>query len=480
MRDAIPAVPTSRIVGGQVATQHAYPFVLCLLERGEFICGASLVAQSWALTAAHCITPSSWEPDSRYSVGVGRHDLSLAPAEDGECADEIEVAYIECHPAFDTSTLVNDICLLKLSRAPRCRGRPMPSLDTGGASGVGTQAEVVGWGDTGHNALPNLLHHVMVPLLSNAQCARWLGESGQTDVLYPSMLCAGYPQGGKDSCRGDSGGPLFVRTAQGLFVQLGVVSWGFGCAQQKSPGVYTRVSAHLPWLEATMDLKPPTPPLPPSRPPLPPSPPHPPLPPTPLPPPPLPPPSPPMPPMPPRMPVEWACRCSEDGVSGGVATGVTGCADHDGDGIVWCYLSQPDICEAARPSVVYGSEVGWVECHARIIYGLCTESCVYASDRMCDDGGAGATYASCSFGSDCNDCGLRAPSPPRPMQNARCLTRIPSRLPGNDPHAPPCDEELLKWVGDWSHELGDDLSSVSLANRESGSAAAAVIMVSAS
>ena len=405
--------PTPRIVGGQVATAHAYPFVLCLRERGDFICGASLVAETWALTAAHCIAPSSWEPDSRYSLGVGRHDISLTPAQDDACADEIEVAEIRCHPAYDTSTLENDVCLLKLSRAPRCRGRAMPSLDTGDASSsVGTVAQVAGWGDTGHAGLSHLLHRVDVPLLSNAQCATWLSESGQTDVLYPSMLCAGYLNGGKDSCRGDSGGPLFVRAGgvDGPFVQLGIVSWGFGCAERKMPGVYTRVSSHVHWLQATMDLKPPSPPRPPSRPPSPPSPPHPPLPPTPPSVPPSQPPSPPMPPMPPRVPVEWGCRCSEDGISGEAATGIAGCADHDGDGIVWCYLSQPDLCEAARPSVVYGGAVGWIECHARVIYGLCTESCAYASDRICDDGGAGATYASCSFGSDCNDCGLRASS----------------------------------------------------------------------
>ena len=140
-------------------------------------------------------------------------------------------------------------------------------------------------------------------------------------------------------------------------------------------------------------------------------------------------------------------------MSGGVATGVIGCGDHDGDGTVWCYLSEPSLCDSAMASVTFGAAVGWVECHARVIYGLCTdEGCAYAHDGTCDDGGTGATYASCAFGSDCNDCGLR-----------------------NDPHAT-CDDALLIWVGDWAHDQGDDLSAIALA--DSSDESTAIVAVS--
>ena len=297
--------------------------------------------------------------------------------------------------------------------------------------------------------LPHKLHWVDVPLLSNDECAGWLAEGGDTDVIFNSMLCAGFRAGGKDSCRGDSGGPLFVMPgASGSFVQVGIVSWGFQCAERLSTGVYTRVSSHLSWLHTSMGLHPPAPPRPPTQPPSPPLPPAPPQPPSPPSSPPSAPPSPPAPPAPPRLPTDWACRCSEDGVSGGVSTGVLGCGDHDGDGTVWCYLSEPSQCEAAMLSVTYGAAVGWVECRARVIYGLCTdEGCAYAHDGTCDDGGTGATYASCAFGQDCNDCGLR-----------------------NDPHAT-CDDALLVWVGDWAHDQGDDLNSIALADSADGSTA---------
>ena len=106
----------------------------------------------------------------------------------------------------------------------------------------------------------------------------------------------------------------------------------------------------------------------------------------------------------------WGCRCSEDGVSGGVATGIGGCADHDADGIVWCYLQTPHLCAdpAAEPSVAYPPPVAWIECEVRVLHALCNSDCFFARDGWCDDGGAGADLDRCAFGSDCHDCGLRS------------------------------------------------------------------------
>lgn len=75
---------------------------------------------------------------------------------------------------------------------------------------------------------------------------------GDETVIFPSNLCAGYEEGGKDSCQGDSGGPLFVMpdgTSEGA-VLVGIVSWGFGCADAGVPGVYTRVSSFNPWIRS--------------------------------------------------------------------------------------------------------------------------------------------------------------------------------------------------------------------------------------
>ena len=68
-------------------------------------------------------------------------------------------------------------------------------------------------------------------------------------------FCAAVPEGGKDSCQGDSGGPLVSRNERNFFVQVGVVSWGGGCARKGSPGVYTRLSAFEGWLREKTEIR---------------------------------------------------------------------------------------------------------------------------------------------------------------------------------------------------------------------------------
>ena len=95
---------------------------------------------------------------------------------------------------------------------------------------------------------PNMLHYVRVPTITNSECeSLYEGRF----VITDSMLCAGYPDGGKDSCKGDSGGP-FVCNDNGKAVIAGVVSFGDGCALPKKPGVYARVTKILDWIKNNM------------------------------------------------------------------------------------------------------------------------------------------------------------------------------------------------------------------------------------
>jgi len=65
--------------------------------------------------------------------------------------------------------------------------------------------------------------------------------------IYPNQLCAGYAEGGRDSCVGDSGGPL-IATYEGVIQQVGVVSFGYGCAQPDFYGIYTDVPYFIGWV----------------------------------------------------------------------------------------------------------------------------------------------------------------------------------------------------------------------------------------
>jgi len=92
--------------------------------------------------------------------------------------------------------------------------------------------------ETGDNTV---LRQIELPVISFSECDFWLR-------LTENMLCAGYLEGGKDSCSGDSGGPLVCKQAD-RWLQYGVVSHGRGCARPNSPGVYTDVVKFLPWIE---------------------------------------------------------------------------------------------------------------------------------------------------------------------------------------------------------------------------------------
>lgn len=103
---------------------------------------------------------------------------------------------------------------------------------------TGTSLTVAGWGALRENgAGSTALQKVSVPVVSRASCRASYGTSAITN----NMFCAGFPAGGKDSCQGDSGGPI-VNSSKQL---LGLVSFGFGCAQPNWPGVYARVSTLL-------------------------------------------------------------------------------------------------------------------------------------------------------------------------------------------------------------------------------------------
>jgi trypsin len=102
----------------------------------------------------------------------------------------------------------------------------------------GTTLSVAGWGTTssGGNSLPVNLLKVDVPVISRATCNSDYGSGRVTSAMF----CAGLTQGGKDSCQGDSGGPI---VNAGSRVQLGVVSWGEGCAAAGAPGVYSNLGS---------------------------------------------------------------------------------------------------------------------------------------------------------------------------------------------------------------------------------------------
>lgn len=102
--------------------------------------------------------------------------------------------------------------------------------------------------------LTNKLKYVHVPVVEQKKCSNSLKgmRSSRTPRLTNNMFCAGTPEGGKDSCNGDSGSGFTLQSENGRFWAAGIVSWGFRCGQTGSYGFYTKVANYVDWINKIM------------------------------------------------------------------------------------------------------------------------------------------------------------------------------------------------------------------------------------
>ena len=230
-----------RIVGGTDASRGEFPHQIMLTRGvgGSLMCGGSLVAADMVVTAGHCCDGMS---AGKLGVDVGSHMLY----EDDPDQESFAVSEVMLHEQYDSWTINNDICLLKLAGSATM-GSNVGTIGFPSSMeeySEGTNCIVSGWGTTSEGgSLGRTLQKVTVPVVSDDHCRDSYGQSDIAD----SMICAGLDEGGKDSCQGDSGGPFMCGN------QLsGVVSWGYGCAEAGYPGVYTQTSYFIDWLNSHM------------------------------------------------------------------------------------------------------------------------------------------------------------------------------------------------------------------------------------
>ncbi|XP_013147326.1 PREDICTED: venom serine protease Bi-VSP-like isoform X2 [Papilio polytes] len=256
----------TKVVGGVNAKLGDFPWMALLgyLYRGgpsvDWKCGGSLITSRHVLTAAHCIHGL----DSLYLVRLG--ELDLEREDDGAAPIDVLIKRKIEHEDYSRNSLTNDIGVLVLQQDvtftklihPICI--PLaPELRSN--SYVNYNPMIAGWGSVSYRG-PSASHlqALQLPVVSNEYCARaYAAYKEQT--IDERVLCAGYERGGRDSCQGDSGGPLMqpVWNSKNFttpMYQIGVVSYGKQCAQAGFPGVYTRLTHFIPWLQEKVLGKP--------------------------------------------------------------------------------------------------------------------------------------------------------------------------------------------------------------------------------
>lgn len=297
------------IVGGdEVEDDQFWPWSVAIYEldplngHKAFICSGSLISDKYILTAAHCIQQSRFDILSADEIFLKIASVRL----DDDRAHFYQVESVYVHPEYSVDRKANDIALLKLMRGHRlpARARPicLPSQVANRIDFTDQQVTIIGWGKTNamlgdeptrlidaenetnivaedlgggsggvdssglednsndnRNTLANdTLLQAEVRVTSTDQCNR---NYSRLEISWLNIdehfLCASDPHGKKDACQGDSGGPLMWNNQQEFlghtsasekWYQLGLVSFGHGCANSHYPGVYTRISYYMPWI----------------------------------------------------------------------------------------------------------------------------------------------------------------------------------------------------------------------------------------
>jgi len=233
--EEMPSIESS-VIGGTDAPKGRYPYNVSLTKHGKHACGASLIAPDIILCAAHCFT-SSPDPliSTRYRVGLSSMWDTVV---------EHVPKYVINHPYFNSQTYSHDQTIIQIRN--KSHEDPVKVDLNWIDSENGEKVTVIGFGRTTPekgSPPPDDLQHVDLHLFPTDSC---IDRYTAVNPVDDSMICTF--EDGKDACQGDSGGPLIRKgddPSGADDVQVGIVSWGWGCATDY-PGVYSRTSVLLP------------------------------------------------------------------------------------------------------------------------------------------------------------------------------------------------------------------------------------------
>ncbi|KAM8903623.1 mannan-binding lectin serine protease 1 [Spinachia spinachia] len=285
-----PSPQVKRIVGGRRSEPGRFPWQVLLsvedlsrVPEDRWFGSGALLSPFWILTAAHVLRSHRRDASvvavapEHVQVYLGLHDNT-----DKRLATNRTVEKIFLHPNFQPDNYNNDIALLRLEEQveftefirpvclppPKRQGDPPSPLPN--SMGV-----VAGWGISNLNTTyssgdpikltaeprrtSDLLQYVKLPVVSQDECEESYASRSVSYNITDNMFCAGFPEGGRDTCLGDSGGAFVMEDGVSRrWVVFGLVSWGGpeDCGSQRVYGVYTRVANYVEWIEKQLETAP--------------------------------------------------------------------------------------------------------------------------------------------------------------------------------------------------------------------------------
>ncbi|XP_069687883.1 venom protease-like [Periplaneta americana] len=253
------------IVGGVRAKKREFPHMAAVgFLRGSrtlWLCGGSLIHRRFVLTAAHCLEDTSFNRAGKPRF-VRLGDLDLKSDEDDVDAKMYDIVKRIPHPEYKQSKQYHDIALLKLGQDVVFNSFMKPACLHTEHNIASPDVIATGWGrgapvnETGKKLMAVTLQQQ--PMAKCQEALKMVNAQVLKNALHEglkedSMMCAGVDEGGKDTCGGDSGGPIQVKvnSRQCDYAVVGLVSFGIGldCARPGVPAVYTRVSSYVSWIE---------------------------------------------------------------------------------------------------------------------------------------------------------------------------------------------------------------------------------------
>jgi hypothetical protein len=248
---------TSQVANGNnFPVSNPYPWTAGIFHTlpdgwNDFLCSGTLIAPEWVLTTASCVTSPEYKVTaSKIRVALGVRESVNIPS---EAFHDVIKLYV--HPQWSRATMIADVALLRLA-APTS---VTPIEVTDQVVAAGTPARVAGWGRPTTEQFTNALQWGEVEILTDPNdlfCRSHNHLAANGPAYRPAwMVCA---QGTAnfvnpvDICAGDEGGPLMV-DVDGQWKLVGLAAWTDECADYYYPGVYTRITAVLPWLQKQID-----------------------------------------------------------------------------------------------------------------------------------------------------------------------------------------------------------------------------------